>query len=199
MAEPKINSKNLSYTSTLPPFLRALHAQASGDAASGPDPILAARRRAAKKRSDSEEAEDQPLVVDKSGNVVRVGVDAEGRLQEEPAHRGEDPADKNIEADEARREREREKEREKIANIGPGRKRKVGRVIGGGDDDDGEQAEGVRSGKRTTEEEAEGSSRSKKGEVGGEQKDAKHAKNGQGNPPKAKKKAKKIKLSFDPE
>ncbi|ROT38106.1 hypothetical protein SODALDRAFT_263777, partial [Sodiomyces alkalinus F11] len=130
MPEPKLNAKNLSYNSTLPPFLRALHAQASGDAASGPDPILAARRRATKKRSASEEAEDQPLVVDENGDVVQVGLDAEGRLQELPAPGEEDSTDKREEADEARREIEREKEKAKFAGIGPGRKRKVGKVIG---------------------------------------------------------------------
>lgn len=193
MSEPKLNSKNLSYNSSLPPFLRALHAQTSGEAASGPDPILAARRRAAKKRSDSEEAEDQPLVVDEDGNVVKVGVDAEGRLQEEPARGEEDPTEQNNEeADGTRRERQKEK----VANIGPGRKRKVGRVIGA-DSDDGEQPGRVKSGATATEAEAEGSSRPKKEESGGP-KDAKIVKKGQSTQPKTKK-AKKIKLSFDPE
>ena len=54
----KVTSKNLSYNSSLPPFLAALRAQAGG--APGPDPILANQRRSAKKRSSSEESLSRP-------------------------------------------------------------------------------------------------------------------------------------------
>ena len=117
----KITSKNLSYDTSLPPFLAALRAQASGS--SGPDPLLAAQRRSAKKRSSSEEAEDVPLVVDEDGNVVNVEVDKDGVVTNAKDH-GEDPtASADIPAKEAK------KDGETKAAIG-GRKRKVGKVIG---------------------------------------------------------------------
>ncbi|KUI62324.1 hypothetical protein VP1G_09459 [Cytospora mali] len=82
----KITGKNLQYDQTLPPFLARLKGQHIADSES-PDPILASRRRAAKPRSASEEAEDAPLIVDDDGNVVQgmkkrkagkvVGADAE--------------------------------------------------------------------------------------------------------------------------
>ncbi|KAF5708660.1 hypothetical protein FMUND_10517 [Fusarium mundagurra] len=115
---PKINSKNLSYDTeaAAPPFLAALRAQAAG--ATGPNPLLAAQRRSAKKRSSSEEAEDVPLVVDEDGNVVSLEVDKDGVVK--------DTGDYNVEP---AAEKETAKESESKAAIG-GRKRKVGKVIG---------------------------------------------------------------------
>ncbi|KAM0430957.1 hypothetical protein ACHAPT_005591 [Fusarium lateritium] len=113
---PKITSKNLSYDNSAPPFLAALRAQAAG--ATGPDPLLAAQRRSAKKRSNSEEAEDAPLVVDEDGNVVDLEVDKDGTVKESANH-GLDSST----------EKEPVKEPESKAAIG-GRKRKVGKVIG---------------------------------------------------------------------
>lgn len=115
---PKINSKNLSYDTeaAAPPFLAALRAQAAG--ATGPDPLLAAQRRSAKKRSSSEEAEDVPLVVDEDGNVVSLEVDKDGVVK--------DTGDYDVEP---AAEKETAKESESKAAIG-GRKRKVGKVIG---------------------------------------------------------------------
>ncbi|KAF4991037.1 hypothetical protein FGRMN_8062 [Fusarium graminum] len=113
---PKINSKNLSYDNAAPPFLAALRAQAAG--ARGPDPILAAQRRSAKKRSSSEEAEDAPLVVDEDGNVVSLEVDKDGVVK--------DNGDQELEPVEVK---EAAKESESKAAIG-GRKRKVGKVVG---------------------------------------------------------------------
>ncbi|EHK46662.1 hypothetical protein TRIATDRAFT_80935 [Trichoderma atroviride IMI 206040] len=148
----KINSKNLSYNSSLPPFLAALRAQTSG--ASGPDPILSAQRRGAKKRSSSEEAEDAPLVVDEEGNAVDDLKTAQSKTNKSDLETAK-------------------------ASIG-GRKRKVGKVIG-------ENAENS---------EPETSAADKKSEpVKKDQKDAEQ----QATNRKPKKKAKKIKLSFDEE
>jgi len=158
---PKINSKNLSYDNSAPPFLAALRAQAAG--ATGPDPLLAAQRRSAKKRSSSEEAEDVPLVVDEDGNVVRLEVDKDGVVKDtgyydlEPTTTKDEPA----------------KESESKAAIG-GRKRKVGKVVGG--DADEAKAEGD-----------EKEDKKKKDTL--EKESVKDR--------KPKKKAKKIKLSFD--
>ncbi|KAJ4321711.1 hypothetical protein N0V84_005144 [Fusarium piperis] len=113
---PKITSKNLSYDNSAPPFLAALRAQAAG--ATGPDPLLAAQRRSAKKRSSSEEAEDVPLVVDEDGNVVNLEVDKDGVVKEPENHDLDLSAGKEL-----------VKEPESKAAIG-GRKRKVGKVIG---------------------------------------------------------------------
>ncbi|KAM0342972.1 hypothetical protein ACHAPU_009002 [Fusarium lateritium] len=155
---PKINSKNLSYDNAAPPFLAALRAQAAG--ARGPDPILAAQRRSAKKRSSSEEAEDAPLVVDEDGNVVSLEIDKDGVVK--------DSGDQELEPVEVK---EAAKESESKAAIG-GRKRKVGKVVG--DAADETKTEGVEEDKKKEPSEKE------------------LAKNR-----KPKKKAKKIKLSFD--
>lgn len=156
---PKITSKNLSYDNSAPPFLAALRAQAAG--ATGPDPLLAAQRRSAKKRSSSEEAEDVPLVVDEDGNVVNVEVDKDGTVKE-PANHDSDPS--------AGKESSVKEQPESKAAIG-GRKRKVGKVIG-------------EAAQEPADKETEGG---KKGDAGEEV-----VKNR-----KPKKKAKKIKLSFD--
>ncbi|KAK1597043.1 uncharacterized protein LY79DRAFT_541979 [Colletotrichum navitas] len=119
----KITSKNLSYDTTIPPFLRALHAQAAGNAAD-PDPILSKRRRAGKKRSDSEEAEDAPLVVDDEGNVVDVRVNKDGGVDEEALK-------KEGKGGETATMKEERREAEKLAGIGASKKRKAGKVVGG--------------------------------------------------------------------
>ncbi|KAJ4260497.1 hypothetical protein NW762_007238 [Fusarium torreyae] len=154
----KLNSKNLSYDKSAPPFLAALRAQAAG--ATGPDPLLAAQRRSAKKRSSSEEAEDVPLVVDEDGNVVSLEVDKDGTVKDTGDY---DPEPASV--------KEAAKESENKAAIG-GRKRKVGKVIG--DTADVTKAEGAGEDKKKDDPEKE------------------PAKNR-----KPKKKAKKIKLSFD--
>lgn len=127
---PKINSKNLSYDTeaAAPPFLAALRAQAAG--ATGPDPLLAAQRRSAKKRSSSEEAEDVPLVVDEDGNVVSLEVDKDGVVKDTGDYDMEPAAEK-----------ETAKESESKAAIG-GRKRKVGKVIGEAADEAKDEGKG---------------------------------------------------------
>ncbi|UPL03791.1 hypothetical protein LCI18_014725 [Fusarium solani-melongenae] len=156
---PKITSKNLSYDNSAPPFLAALRAQAAG--ATGPDPLLAAQRRSAKKRSSSEEAEDVPLVVDEDGNVVNLEVDKDG-IVKEPVNHSLDPST----------EKESAKEPESKAAIG-GRKRKVGKVIGEAAEEPADKEAGGEKGKNVDA-------------------DKEAVKNR-----KPKKKAKKIKLSFD--
>ncbi|KAF4977951.1 hypothetical protein FZEAL_5599 [Fusarium zealandicum] len=163
---PKITSKNLSYDNSAPPFLAALRAQAAG--ATGPDPLLAAQRRSAKKRSSSEEAEDAPLVVDEEGNVVNLEVDDDGIVKDSADH-SSDAAVAVV--------KEATTEAESKTAIG-GRKRKVGKVIGeAADEPAGEKAgSGGRGEKKKPEEEAD--------------KEVVKSR-------KPKKKVKKIKLSFD--
>ncbi|KAI1828387.1 hypothetical protein F4861DRAFT_180306 [Xylaria intraflava] len=137
----KITAKNLTYDSSLPPFLARLHGHRA--AQTGPDPILAAHRRPGQKRSASEEAEDSPLVVDENGNVVDLGnaedVTEGGEKEEEGAEQPtpDDPA--------------QGKEKEKVAGIGATRKRKVGRVIGEEHSDD---ESGAKTRKKNADDEA---------------------------------------------
>lgn len=168
----KISSRNLQYDNTLPPFLARLRGQAASS--DGPDPLLVRNRRHAKPRSGSAEAEDAPLVVDEEGNAVsglRVGADgvvteaeAAGKTLEEADGKAEDGEQRGTGLKE-----EGLKEGERVAGIGAGKKRKVGKVVGA---DEEQTAEG----KKSTENGG-----------GGEAKAA---------PPAKKKKAKKIKLSF---
>ncbi|UKZ53077.1 hypothetical protein TrVGV298_006865 [Trichoderma virens] len=169
----KINSKNLSYNSSLPPFLAALRAQASG--ASGPDPILSAQRRSGKKRSSSEEAEDVPLVVDENGNTIEdLKVNKDGTVEETPNEEAGKGAEDGTLETEQNKTNKAESEPTK-ASIG-GRKRKVGKVIGEDAQNDAVEPSAEKkpdAAKKSTD-------------------DAEQATNR-----KTKKKAKKIKLSFD--
>ncbi|KAM0260167.1 hypothetical protein ACHAQJ_002932 [Trichoderma viride] len=173
----KINAKNLSYNSSLPPFLAALHAQASG--ASGPDPILSAQRRGGKKRSSSEEAEDIPLIVDENGNAIEdVKVNKDGTVEESTNEKNNDET-KDGDAETAQSKTNKSEPEMAKASIG-GRKRKVGKVIG-------EDANSNVSENSTADRKSE--------PVKQDQKDAEQ----QATNRKTKKKAKKIKLSFDEE
>ncbi|OAQ73517.1 hypothetical protein VFPPC_01211 [Pochonia chlamydosporia 170] len=160
----KINSKNLSYSSTLPPFLARLHAQAGG--ATGPDPLLAAQKRSAKKRSSSEEAEDAPLVVDEDGNTVNLQVDKDGTVTDTQVQ-----PDQDVSSDSKPDETAGKKDADPKASIGH-RKRKVGKVVGESANDASDKDETDKK-----------KIHSQKQETPADK--------------KVKKKAKKIKLSFD--
>ena len=126
----KITSKNLSYDTSLPPFLQALRSQTG----SRDQPQTTGQRRAAKKRSSSEDAEDVPVVVDEDGNVVTVEVDKDGHVKP-----GE-PLDSTGEAGEDRVKESKADIETVKASIG-GRKRKVGRLIGDSDSPNGVDGE----------------------------------------------------------
>ncbi|KAI1093255.1 hypothetical protein F5B19DRAFT_156951 [Rostrohypoxylon terebratum] len=189
-SQPKITSKNLSYSNDLPPFLAKLRGQQDRQQNSdSPDPILAARRRAARPRSASEEAEDAPLVVDEAGNTIAFP-GADGDASVEAGVGDGDLNDKEGKGsgngdDEDRKEREREK----VAGIGASKKRKVGRVVGGDEDEElANTAPRARAGKESSAK--SGDKKETKQTTDHNSKDAKSgAKQG-------KKKAKKIKLSF---
>ncbi|KAI1373034.1 hypothetical protein F4677DRAFT_235518 [Hypoxylon crocopeplum] len=183
-SQSKITSKNLSYSSDLPPFLARLRGQQQQQRDSdAPDPILAARRRAARPRSASEEAEDAPLVVDEAGNAVAFP-NTDDHVPIEVKGDDTNGAKANNEKEGAK-----DKDKEKVAGIGAGKKRKVGRIVGGDEEGDeigmnlnasGPLAKVVRS--MTTKD---------KDATNANSKDSKpNTKEGK------KKKAKKIKLSF---
>ncbi|KUI64840.1 hypothetical protein VM1G_01267 [Cytospora mali] len=181
----KITGKNLQYDQTLPPFLARLKGQHIADADS-PDPILASRRRAAKPRSASEEAEDAPLIVDDDGNVVqgmKVGRDGTVKEEEEQEEEGGKET-KSGEEGAGRGKKAQETEKEKVAAIGGSKKRKAGKVVGA-DAEDEEEGDSVSKYKAATQGKGELAKLVKKGAA-----DKDRA------PVKAKKKAKKIKLSF---
>ncbi|KAI1351614.1 hypothetical protein F5Y01DRAFT_282126 [Xylaria sp. FL0043] len=123
----KITSKNLTYDTSLPPFLARLRGQQS--ARSGPDSILAAHRRPGQKRSASEEAEDAPVVVDEDGNVVAGFL--VGSEEDKVEATGQETEQKQNQDQENSREGDLA-QKEKVAGIGGSRKRKVGRVVGEG-------------------------------------------------------------------
>ncbi|KAI1206614.1 uncharacterized protein F4807DRAFT_438686 [Annulohypoxylon truncatum] len=178
-SQPKITSKNLSYSTDLPPFLAKLRGQQDQQRNSDtPDPILAARRRAARPRSASEEAEDAPLVVDEAGNAIAFpSADAPAEASDGGAVDGAGAGDQE------KNEKDGQKEREKVAAIGAPKKRKVGRVVGGDEEDEPAlRKENSSSEKNKSRKEPEHTA----------DHDSKDAKSGS----KQKKKAKKIKLSF---
>ncbi|TGJ84974.1 hypothetical protein E0Z10_g3772 [Xylaria hypoxylon] len=137
----KINSKNLTYDNSLPPFLARLRGQQT--AHSGPDPLLAAHRRPGQKRTASEEAEDAPVVVDEDGNVVYLkdGLLEGEYIQDRKEVGDEDEREKADSNNTVEEDLAQSKEKVKVAGIGASRKRKVGRVIGEEnlDDDEGEK------------------------------------------------------------
>lgn len=192
----KITGKNLHYDQSLPPFLARLKGQHAADADS-PDPILASHRRAAKKRSASEEAEDAPLIVDDDGNVVaglKVGAYGAVTGKREGETEGEDDAQKDGQLgpqDGASIGEDAEKDKQSVAAIGASKKRKAGRVIGGDAEDEHDEDESSSKAKSKDH-------RASTGAVAVSDTKITDAKNGEKtkDAAKAKKKAKKIKLSF---
>ncbi len=139
----KFNANNLSYSKNLPPFLAALHGQYSDQRGDGPDPILAAQRRAVKVRSASEEVEDAPLVLDDHGDVVAgVAISKDGSATLTALETGAEVLE-----DAAPQQEERRNEPvDGVADIGLGKKKKrAGKVVGGTGDvsDKGGKDKGV--------------------------------------------------------
>ncbi|KAH8178540.1 hypothetical protein LIA77_00059 [Sarocladium implicatum] len=169
----KITSKNLSYSTNLPPFLAALHAEAGN--ATGPDPLLARQRRGVKKRSASEEAEDVPLVVDDEGNAVEVEVEKDGTVKSKDQPDSEGRAD---EIEETGSTDQTSRKEEAKSGFGA-RKRKAGRVIGDESGQEEEEKKDARANSNAKQHEGKSETQVKE--------------------KKPKKKGKKIKLSFDEE
>jgi Domain of unknown function (DUF4604) len=164
----KITPKNLSYDTTLPPFLARL--QQSNASSDGRHEFHAARPK--KVRTAEDEAEDEPVYFDEgSGETLSKKEWEERDAKEEGAVSGDGEGKKE--------EGGKKEEKEKAAVIGVGKKRKVGRIVGGDDD---EEDTGVST----------KASKESKPTKAGESKKADAAKS-RG---KTAKKGKKIKLSF---
>lgn len=164
----KITPKNLSYDSTLPPFLARL--QESNASSDGRHEFQAARPK--KARTAEDEAEDEPVYFDEGSGETLTKSEWEDR---EAKEEGEEEGAVGREDEGKKIEVEGGKEKAVVvAAIGAGKKRKVGRIVGGDEDEE----ENI---KHSTEPKV-----SKAGE--GKKVDAAKS--------KGKKKGKKIKLSF---
>jgi len=158
----KITPKNLQYNTSLPPFLARLRSENAPSEFDGPDAILAGRRRPAKPRSGSAEAEDAPLVVDDRGNVVGdVTVGKDGEVTQTKVEGGEGDGDVG-------REGEVKGGEEARTDSGAGgninnKKRKVGRVVGAGQgEEEVDDAPGLKEKKGAGEVKAKGKKKAKK-------------------------------------
>lgn len=114
----KITAKNLSYDTTLPPFLARMQASAaSGD---GRHEYDVARPK--KPRNADEDTEAEPVIFDEETGETLTKEEWEKRDQEQ------ETADKTV------GEPKDGAEREKLAAIGVSKKRKMGKVVGADED-----------------------------------------------------------------
>ncbi|TGO62841.1 hypothetical protein BOTNAR_0108g00020 [Botryotinia narcissicola] len=179
----KITSKNLSYNSTLPPFLQRLQSN-HASSSDGRHEFTISRPR--KPIDEDAERESEPVVFDEVSGETLSKEEWERREKE----REEEGGVKESEEGEGEGEGMDKKESAKVAvGIGGSKKRKVGKVIGGLEDEEIEKGE---------EEEKSGNKASSKKDTGN-QKKSESGKVGAASktkPKAAAKKGKKIKLSF---
>jgi PAS domain-containing protein len=175
MSHPKITSKNLQYSTALPPFLQRLHADSAPSTSDGRHERPLARPRRA--RDADADADDEPVYVDEAGAALSGAEVRELR-------RGGAAGEKEEEEEEGKEESGRDKTEEKAAlGAARKRKRKVGKVVVvGGEGEDGEADQGGDA------ERVRDIPERQKATV---EKDPNKLK------PKPKKKGKKIKLSFN--
>lgn len=173
-----------------------------------PNAQLARNRRHGKPRSKSEEAEDAPLILDQEGNVVQgASVDAHGEVRlggrsdaKEDHDNGTEKQDRAGDGKKGEEAAAAGEDNPAAMTIGSKRKRKVGRVVCGNtpndddgyDDDKDTLARAIRAQGRST-------------GLGGDpsktprDKITKDGSGGRGDRATKRKKAKKVKLSFDDE
>ncbi|KAG4430654.1 hypothetical protein IFR05_013868 [Cadophora sp. M221] len=126
----KITSKNLHYNDSLPPFLARL--RANNNAGDGRHEYTVARPK--KVRTAEDEAEDEPVYFDEgSGETL---TKSEWEAREAGEEEGKD-GDKAEGGEESAVKGDGGKEcKEKVAAIGASKKRKAGKVVGGGEEDE---------------------------------------------------------------
>lgn len=168
----KITPKNLSYDTTLPPFLARM--QANNASLDGRHEFQAARPK--KPRNAEEDAEDEPIYFDEgTGESLTKG---EWELREKAEAEEEGNGGEGENEGGIKNEEVKVKEMEKVAAIGVGRKRKAGKVIGV-EDENAKSSTMVDKEKSKDDKDASSKSSKKTTEKG-----------------KPAKKSKKIKLSF---
>ena len=137
--DQKFKAKDLSYDSALPPFLQRLRALHSSNTADGRHERPQSRPK--RGRAEEDEEEDEPTYVAEDGTTMTHAEMMEmGMNGQANARNAEDAMDVDTpELDTMRSNSsgEREigrgtmgREKEKLAAIGAGRRRKVGRVVG---------------------------------------------------------------------
>ena len=147
-AEPRITPRNLSYNTSLPPFLQRLHNSNASSGLDGRHEFAVARPKRA--RNPDADEEDEPAYVDEgTGEVISreeyaALVSSEGKRDDaeerDVGQGGVESGDKAAEAGKqtkSLKENEKEKEKENLAAIGGGpRKRKAVKVIGSAESED---------------------------------------------------------------
>jgi hypothetical protein len=167
----KITPKNLSYDSTLPPFLARLQANNNSTSRDGRHEFSIARPK--KERSKEDQAEDEPLYFNEETGESLTVAEWEARekeTEENDKDNGRGKVGGTEDGDKDTR-KEGKESKEKLAAIGGSKKRKAGKVVAAGEDEDDVFKEAVAVvEKKSSTPKSEGK--------------------------KAKKKAKKVKLSF---
>lgn len=137
----KIKSKDLQYDSSLPPFLQRLRAQNSGYGEGG-DPDRHERPLARPKKAKNPDEDDGPTVVDETGETISKedyekqlkgsaeGEDEGGNITGELKGDGQPEASGALPTDSGSRVEQ------KVTDGTAMKKRKVGKVIGDGENDD---------------------------------------------------------------
>lgn len=135
----KFKAKDLSYDSALPPFLQRLRALHSSNTADGRHERPQSRPK--RVRAEEDEEEDEPTYVAEDGTTMTHAEMMEmGMNGQANARNAEDAMDVDtpeLDMTRSNSSGEREigrgtmgREKEKLAAIGAGRRRKVGRVVG---------------------------------------------------------------------
>jgi hypothetical protein len=147
----KIKSKDLSYDSSLPPFLQRLRAQNTGYGDDG-DPDRQERPQARPKRAKDPDDDDGPTFVDESGELVSKadyekqlkgdveGEETGGNVTSELKGDGKPEASSALPADSGPRVEQ------KLTDGAAVKKRKAAKVIGDEDEDDSSKATGAEKG-----------------------------------------------------
>jgi Domain of unknown function (DUF4604) len=171
MSNPKITPKNLSYDSSLPPFLQRLHNSSTLNGASLDGRHERAIARPKRARDANADKEDEPVFVDEETGEVVSGEQLKALVEGEQAEPG--GTEEELAAEDGKEETAKEKDKQ-TATIGASRKRKAAKVIGGDVSDEDTQA----------------------ASSAGKEKRGGQAKIGGATEKKAKGKGKKVKLSF---
>ena len=147
--EGKIKSKNLSYESTLPPFLQRLHDQNAGRG----DQDRHERQIARPKRAKTHDEDDEPTVVDESGELVskesleKMSSATNGDVEDGGNVKGSTDVDAEPKASGAIQDDQLERSDQKVTDGTATKKRKAGKVVGedsiGNGDDTNEKNDSV--------------------------------------------------------